>query len=128
MFETYSYSCHCPCTLPPSFKHPHLPLISRHTCGIDNPGYIPDQPRSDDEQDGGGDNTRHKSSERPALPRPGSTETAWLEGSMAGPRQHYRAQETYFDCEFYIYGHKYQSKKQQAYSNACIVSETVTYS
>ncbi|XP_050687693.1 arrestin domain-containing protein 17-like isoform X2 [Eriocheir sinensis] len=86
-----------------------------HTCGIDNPGYIPDQPGRADERGGGGggNGAQHESSERSPLPRPGSTETAWLEGSLAGPRQHYRAQETYFDCEFYIYGHKYQKDEKE---------------
>ena len=95
----------------------------RHARGIDNPGYIPDNPGSDDDHDigGGGSSggsSRSYASDRrsgncgrvTALSRPRSTEGAWLEGSFKGPRQHYRAQETYFDCEFYIYGHKYQSE------------------
>ncbi|KAG7157322.1 Arrestin domain-containing protein 17-like 1 [Homarus americanus] len=45
--------------------------------------------------------------------RPNSTECAWLESSLSGPKQHYRAQETYFDCEFYIYGHKYQKDEKE---------------
>ncbi|KAK3863365.1 hypothetical protein Pcinc_030862 [Petrolisthes cinctipes] len=45
--------------------------------------------------------------------RPSTAERAWLEGTLMGPRQHYRAQETYFDCEFYIYGHKYQKDEKE---------------
>ena len=102
--------------------YPTFAMSIRHTCGIDNPGYIPEHPGSDDEQDrgggGGGGSGRSNRSESwnreqgqgPPLSRPRSTEGAWLEGSFTGPRQHYRAQETYFDCEFYIYGHKYQSE------------------
>ncbi|XP_045138302.1 LOW QUALITY PROTEIN: arrestin domain-containing protein 17-like [Portunus trituberculatus] len=96
-----------------------------HARGIVNPGYIPDNPGSDDEQNVGGGNSggssRSYSSDRrrgecgrmTPLSRPRSTEGAWLEGSFKGPRQHYRAQETYFDCEFYIYGHKYQKDEKE---------------
>ncbi|CAL4074128.1 unnamed protein product, partial [Meganyctiphanes norvegica] len=40
--------------------------------------------------------------------RPSSAELWHL-----GPVQHYRAQETYFDCDFYIYGHKYQKDEKE---------------
>ena len=44
--------------------------------------------------------------------RPQSSASTWRENTMRGPTYHYWAKETYFDCEFYIYGHKYQSEYQ----------------
>ncbi|XP_071547693.1 arrestin domain-containing protein 17-like [Panulirus ornatus] len=79
-----------------------------HGGGIDNPGYIPDS-------EGSGLEVRPRTQEPARRPshRPNSSECAWLESSIKGPRQHYRAQETYFDCEFYIYGHKYQKEEKE---------------
>lgn len=104
------------------FSDPHSASLLRYTCGIVNPGYIPDQPGKDEEQgEKGSKSTQHMSDERPALSRPGSREKTLLDGTLSGPRQHYRAQETYFDCEFYIYGHKYQSEWQQVNNDVIII-------
>lgn len=69
---------------------------------MDNPGYIPDMEVSKEEAS---DPPTRRASHRPR-----SSEQAWKEASLDGPKQHFRAQETYFDTEFYIYGHKYQSE------------------
>ena len=42
--------------------------------------------------------------------RPQSTYSRRKENTIRGPTYYYKAKETYFECEFYIYGHKYQCK------------------
>ncbi|XP_053640537.1 arrestin domain-containing protein 17-like [Cherax quadricarinatus] len=101
------------CNTPDQF--PTTMWSARHTKfpgGVTNPGYIPDH---DGCESGSGLEVPQKCqlATRRASHRPRSTESAWLQGSISGPRQHYRAQETYFDCEFYIYGHKYQKGEKE---------------
>ncbi|XP_037786438.1 arrestin domain-containing protein 17-like [Penaeus monodon] len=88
----------------------HIPLTptlppNRYAGGVDNPGYIPDMEVSKEEAS---DPPTRRASHRPR-----SSEHAWKEASLDGPKQHYRAQETYFDTEFYIYGHKYQKDEKE---------------
>ncbi|XP_018020018.1 uncharacterized protein LOC108676457 [Hyalella azteca] len=45
--------------------------------------------------------------------RPKSSCSVVRENTLRGPTYHYRAIETYFDCEFYIYGHKYQKAENE---------------
>lgn len=47
---------------------------------------------------------------KPTYERPYSSTSLRRENTMKGPTYYYKAKETYFDCEFYIFGHKYQSK------------------
>ncbi|XP_068216039.1 arrestin domain-containing protein 3-like isoform X2 [Palaemon carinicauda] len=77
--------------------------------GVDNPGFIPDTDL------GNGDLLSPTSSANGyAIHRPNSSEHKWRETSVGGPIQHFMAQETYFDCEFYIYGHKYQKDENES--------------
>ena len=75
--------------------------------GFTNPGFIPEM--NDKEfmylkpRDSSPLNNNRSS-------RPKSSDSSWRERTIFGPMSHYKAHETYFDCEFYIYGHKYQSK------------------
>ena len=47
---------------------------------------------------------------RVSYQRPFSTHSTRMENTMKGPIYNYKAKETYFDTEFYVYGHKYQSE------------------
>ncbi|XP_066945548.1 thioredoxin-interacting protein-like isoform X1 [Macrobrachium rosenbergii] len=77
--------------------------------GVDNPGFIPDSDL------GNGDLLSQTSSTNGhIIHRPNSSEHEWREATFGGPIQHFRAQETYFDCEFYIYGHKYQKDEKES--------------
>ncbi|KAK7081824.1 hypothetical protein SK128_009896 [Halocaridina rubra] len=78
--------------------------------GVDNPGFIPDN----DVGSLPNPFRNHSISNGPTtIHRPNSSEHSWRETSVSGPLQHFRAQETYFDCEFYIYGHKYQKDERE---------------
>ncbi|XP_064098042.1 uncharacterized protein LOC135209263 isoform X4 [Macrobrachium nipponense] len=77
--------------------------------GVDNPGFIPDSDL------GNGDLLSPTSGTNGhIIHRPNSSEHEWRESTFGGPIQHFRAQETYFDCEFYIYGHKYQKDEKES--------------
>lgn len=85
--------------------------------GVDNPGFIPDENQGEKELKSQCFYAEYSEMHPDAYVckkcpryRPTSGQSIWGDGIVKGPRQHFQAMETYFDCEFYIYGHKYQSK------------------
>ncbi|XP_047493442.1 arrestin domain-containing protein 17-like [Penaeus chinensis] len=98
-------SASCSSSLSSSSSSRQTTILNGYAGGVDNPGYIPDMEVSKEETS---DPPTRRTSHRPR-----SSEHAWKEASLDGPKQHYRAQETYFDTEFYIYGHKYQKDEKE---------------